>query len=133
MTYINKIAWEKSPQELRALIGEPNWTCFDLFTFDNVAAIWFAKWFDGAEVGVWMAEGHRHSTKLAKQLDWVLRVALEKLPVVVAYTQQPRVLRLLARLGFVSAGTIPAAHAGKPVTMYWVTRNSYRGLKHGTK
>lgn len=133
MIQTSKAAWEKAPQELRALIGEPDWTRFNLFTFDNVAAIWFSKWFDGAEVGVWMAEGHRHSLRLVEQLDYILRVALEKLPVVIAYTQQPRVLRLLARLGFIPAGTVPAAYGGKPVTMYWVTRNSYRGLKYGTK
>lgn len=133
MQRIHEWDMDRMPEELQTLVGYPDWNRFELYAIGTEAALWFTEWFDGAEVGLWIAEEHRHSHGLVKQLDQALRQALEAWPVVIAYTQQPRVLRLLARLGFIPAGTVPVAYGGKPVTMYWVTRNSYRGLKHGAK
>jgi len=123
----------KQALTLRELIGEPDWSHFTLYMLDDVAALWFSKWFDGAEVGLWICEGFRHSPSIVYQIDFTFREALKKYPVVISFTQQAGVIKLLRHLGFSFSAHIPEARNGQPVTMYYTTPLTYRGLSYGSK
>lgn len=133
MKVIGEAEFAEAPAELHELIGKPDWSRFTLYMLDNRAALWVSCWFDAYEVGLWVDANYRHSPRMLVQIDLAFHRLLKTVPVVVCYTQQLSVCRLVERLGFAYVGSVPRAYASRPVHMYYTTHQLYQGIHNGSK
>lgn len=88
------------------------------------AIVWYTPAFDGVAVACWAdARFPLVNRRIIASIDR----AVQKFPVVVAYTLQPRVGRMLSRLGFSYSGVIPKASMGDDLYVLCATKENWHG------
>jgi hypothetical protein len=84
-------------------------------------AMWFAPFLDGASVGLYLAPEWRHTRPSVVFVTETMSAALERWPVLVAWTHDPRRVRTYRRFGLVLSGSVPRAREGGTIWLLTLT------------
>lgn len=101
--------------------------------FESDGTIWIAAWIlpemSGAWFGLWVRKDKRQTRAMLAFVDECLDAALERFPVLMALTKQPRLQSEIERLGFVHQGATPHLFDGAPANAYYLTKETRDGRR----
>jgi len=90
----------------------------------DVEGFWFTAWYDVALAGAyhhaWIRADRRASKSALRAMIESLHFGLERWPVLISVTKQPKVVEQINRLGFVTLGDIPSIFDGEAATLSWL-------------
>lgn len=97
--------------------------------------VWFASWMDagamsGAFYGLWIREDRRHAADALPLVIESIHLGLERFPVLIAVTQQPKVSLTAQRVGFQRLGVVPWIFDGNDAEILWLdSRHFYTAIE----
>ena len=109
------------PKDAARLAGSMIWTDGN----PVVRVGWATPFFDGAEIGVWMAPGYRQSKRALIWTMWFFAMALHHYSPLVVFAPNDRAANRVEKLGFKVCGTLPPLIDGCPVTILALTRADF--------